>query len=85
MKARGKSPNRLSVYQRIVRAYKKGAGLRLTPNDVTSLAFDDAVMQRAELDDDIDTRNCSDGWHEDNRDRQKFNLPAVCPSCHKDG
>jgi hypothetical protein len=41
----------LTPWQKIMRAAKKGIGLRLTSDDVLRLSRDGAIEQRAELDD----------------------------------
>ena len=38
-------------WQRIVRAYKKNRGIRLSADDVCRLNYDDAITTRAMLDD----------------------------------
>ena len=43
---------KLTPYQRIVRAAKVGAGVRLTADEVWKMARDTAILQRAEWDDD---------------------------------
>lgn len=42
----------LTPYQKIMRAAERGAGCRLTPEDVLRLSMDDAISRRAELDSD---------------------------------
>lgn len=42
---------RLSAYQRIVRAAKRGTGLRLDADEVAKLAQDEAIRSIAEQDD----------------------------------
>lgn len=37
------------VYNRIIRAYKRGQGIRLTAMDVHALAQDDAIAHRASV------------------------------------
>jgi hypothetical protein len=41
-------------YQRIMHAVRLGYGLRLTPEEVSQLASDDAISKRAEMDDEND-------------------------------
>lgn len=43
-------PKKLTVYQRIMKAYKEGKGLRLSKEDVWKLAQDDAIETRANND-----------------------------------
>lgn len=45
------SPEKLSVHQKIMRAWRRGTGIRLTPDDVEKLAFDDAISTAASNDD----------------------------------
>lgn len=40
-----------TVYQRIMEAYRRGKGLRLTYEDVFVLSADDCITTRAERDD----------------------------------
>ena len=42
---------RLTCYQRIMRAAKKGVGVRLSADEAFQLSMDDAVMQVAQADD----------------------------------
>lgn len=42
---------KMTVYQRIMRAFKRGTGLRLSPEDVSRLAKDDAISTVARNDD----------------------------------
>ncbi len=45
------TPKRLSPYQRIMRAASRGAGLRLSPDDVFKLSMDSAIEIVATRDD----------------------------------
>lgn len=40
----------MSPWEKILRASERGTGLRLTWDDINSLAGDDAIMHRARLD-----------------------------------
>jgi hypothetical protein len=42
---------RLTPWQRIAQAAKRGTGLRLSADEVFRLSMDDAIMRRAALDD----------------------------------
>jgi hypothetical protein len=44
-------PNKLTPWQRIIRAAKAGRGLRLTADEIYMLSQDDAIEQRARNDD----------------------------------
>jgi len=48
---KGKAMKRLTAYQRIVRAAKRGTGARLTAAEVTLLAQDEAIRSVADQDD----------------------------------
>ena len=43
---------RMTPWQRIRRAANRGTGLRLSTEDIQRLAHDNAIMTRAELDED---------------------------------
>ena len=54
-----KPRKKLSAYQRIVRAAKRGTGVLLFPDEVRRLARDDAIVKVAEHDDETSTmRHC---------------------------
>lgn len=57
----------MTPWQRIMRAAKRGTGLRLSPDDALRLSRDDAIETRAALDDERDeeggeTRKCCGTW-----------------------
>jgi hypothetical protein len=48
----GEKGSRMTPYQRIMRAAKLGKGIRLSAGEAFYLSLDDAIMTRAQLDDD---------------------------------
>ena len=65
---------KLSPYQRIVRASKKGVGVRLSVEECFDLAHNPAIIDRAEFEDEGMNLPPDDGWQDDriytNNERQ---------------
>lgn len=64
---------RLTLYQRIVGAARRGRGLRLSADECRALAGDTAIATRAAMDND----GCDDEWHGIHPDEG----PSCCPTC----
>ncbi len=62
-------------YQRIMRAAKRGTGLRLSAEDAAMLSFDHAIVARAEWD---DSDECQDKWHDT---PWCYRRADTCPRC----
>lgn len=56
---------KLTPHQKIMRAYRRGTGARLTVEDVIALGMDDAICYRAECDDQTPDERASDRHAED--------------------
>ena len=69
--------DRLTPWQRIMRADRRSTGLRLSADDVGRLAADGAIVQRAALDDDhqLDDPRCGCEECEDHRERAREVTP----------